>query len=165
MSILVAYFSRSGNTKKVAESIFDALPEDNTLSPIDDVEDLKDFRIIFIGFPVHSHTIPFPVEEFLKKIPMGKKIALFSTHGAFTGSRLSREAIEYAATTVSQAKLLGSFSCRGKVSDQAIELLSRSSEHKGWAEMSSSARSHPDESDLKEAQDFAKWILTLAAQR
>ncbi|MFC2158967.1 flavodoxin family protein [Acidobacteriota bacterium] len=165
MSILVAYFSRSGNTKKVAESIFGALPGEKSLSPIEKIGDLKDFRIIFIGFPVHSHTVPFPVEEFLKKIPRGTKIALFSTHGSFTGSRLSREAIEYAATTVSQAELLGSFSCRGEVSDQAIELLSRSSEHKGWAEMSTSARSHPDEHDLKEAQDFAKWILTLAAQR
>jgi len=40
----------------------------------------------------------------------------------------------------------------------------RSPEHKLWAEMAVSANSHPDESDLADARDFATRILTLAAQ-
>ena len=165
MSLLVAYHTRTGNTKKVAQAIFEALPGENQLAPIEEVGPLDDFKVIFIGFPVHSHSIPLPVEEFLKKIPQGKKIALFSTHGSFTGSRLSREAIEYASTLVAQTRLLGSFSCRGRVSHKAIETFTHSPEHRAWAEMASSARTHPDENDLEQARDFAKWIQVLAAQK
>ena len=62
------------------------------------------------------------------------------------------------------ARVLGTFSCRGRVSPQALETLMRSPEHKLWAEMAVSASSHPDESDLADARDFATRILILAAQ-
>jgi flavodoxin len=164
LKTLVAYESRTGNTKKIAEAIFEAVEGEKSLIPIAEGPDCDEFSLIFIGFPVHSHSIPFRVETFLKNIPAGKKIALFSTHGTLTGSRLSREALEYAATLTSKAQLLGTFSCRGKVSLKALEALGKSPEHAAWTEMAASARSHPDENDLKDAQAFARWILTLYAQ-
>lgn len=94
-----------------------------------------------------------------------KKIAFFSTHGSLTGSRLSREALEHAVTLASKAKVLGTFSWRGKVSMKALEILSKSPEHVAWTDMASSASSHPDQSDLEDAQAFAKWITTLSVQR
>ena len=78
--------------------------------------------------------------------------------------QLSREALEYAVTLASKAQMLGTFACRGKVSLNALEVLSKSPEHAAWTDMAASAQSHPDESDLKDAQDFAQWILTLYAQ-
>jgi hypothetical protein len=59
---------------------------------------------------------------------------------------------------------LGTFTCRGKVSSEALEVLSKSPEHAAWTEMAASARSHPDENDIKDAQAFARWVLTLYAQ-
>jgi hypothetical protein len=131
---------------------------------MDEVQYLDEYELIFIGFPVHSHSVPFKTEEFIKKIPSGKKVALFSTHGSLTGSRLSREALEHASILASSAKILGTFTCRGKVSLQAMEVLSKSPEHKGWVEMAASAQTHPDENDLKDASAFAKWIMTLSFQ-
>lgn len=162
--ILVTYVSWTGNTKQVAEAIFEALVGDKTLKPADETQDLSQYDIIFVGFPVHSHSVPYKIEELLRTIPPGKKIALFCTHGALTGSRLSREALEHATTLASKTKVLGTFSCRGKVSLQAMEVLSKSPEHKAWAEMAASARTHPDENDLKEARSFARWVLTLSLQ-
>jgi len=46
----------------------------------------------------------------------------------------------------------------------ALEILSRSPEHKAWTDMAVSARTHPDERDLEDARSFAKWILTLSIQ-
>lgn len=162
--ILVTYFSLSGNTKKVAEAIYEELDGEKTLKKVDEIQDLGLYDLLFIGFPVHSHSVPFKIEELLKKIPPGKKIALFSTHGSLTGSRLSREALEHATILASKAKILGTFSCRGKVSLQAMEVLSKSPEHKAWTEMAASARTHPDENDLEDARVFTNWIMTLGLQ-
>ena len=161
---LVTYATWTGNTKLVADAIFEALEGDKTIRLSDEVQNLEDHDLIFIGFPVHSHGVPSKIEEMIKKIPSGKKIALFSTHGSLTGSRLSREALEHASILASGARILGTFSCRGKVSLQAMEVLSKSPEHKAWVDMAASARTHPDESDLEDARSFARWIVTLSRQ-
>jgi len=164
-NLLVTYYSLTGNTKKVAEAIFEALPQPKTIKPMSEVQSLDEFDLVFVGFPVQSHSVPYKAEKFLQSIPKGKKIALFSTHGAVTGSRLSREAIEHAVVVSSQAKLISTFSCRGKVSAQALEVLSRSPEHEAWVDMAASASTHPNEHDLADARAFALWVLTLSRQR
>ncbi len=161
--LLVVYYSRTGNTKKVAEAIFETLEGDKTIQPIEEVQAIDAFALVFIGFPVHSHSVPYKVEEFLKKVPGQKKIALFCTHGSLTGGRLSREAIEHATILASKARILGTFSCRGKVSFEALTALSKSPEHAVWTEMAASASTHPDESDLEDARSFARVIRTLSA--
>ncbi len=161
---LVTYFSRTGNTRLVAEAVFSALPGDKTLKPMAEAGDLAPYQLVVAGFPVQTHSVPYPVEIFLKSVPEGKKIALFSTHGSVTGSRLSREALEYASVLVAKARLIGTFSCRGKVSMKALETLMQSPEHEAWADMAASAATHPDESDIEDARAFARWIATLDAQ-
>ncbi len=164
LKTLITYESRTGNTKKIAEAIFDATEGEKSLIPIAEGPNLNEFSLVFIGFPVLSHSVSYKVETFLKSIPAGKKVAFFSTHGTLAGSQLSREALEYAVTLASKAQVMGTFACRGKVSLNALEVLSKSPEHAAWTDMAASARSHPDESDLKDAQDFGQWILTLYAQ-
>ena len=161
---LVTYFSRTGNTQLVAEAIFGALSGDKTIKPMAEAGDLAPYQIIFAGFPVQTHSVPYPAEVFLKSVPEGKKIALFLTHGSVTGSQLAREALEYASVLVAKANLIGTFSCRGKVSIKALEILMQSPEHEAWADMAASAATHPDESDLEDARAFARWIQTLGAQ-
>jgi len=157
---LIAYFSRTGNTKKVAEAIFEELGGDSVLEPIDKVAGVDEYELVFIGFPVQSHSVPYKVEMFLKKFPAGKKIALFSTHGSLPGHRLSREALEHAAVSASQAKLLGTFACRGKISLEALEAIGKSPEHQEWTEMAASAATHPNDIDLAEAKIFARQMKT-----
>ena len=161
---LVTYFSRTGNTKLVAEAIFGALAGDKTIKPMAEAGDLAPYQLIFAGFPVQTHSVPYSAEVLLKTIPEGKKVALFSTHGSVTGSRLSREALEYASVLVGRTQLLGTFSCRGKVSVKALEVLMQSPEHEAWADMAASAATHPDQSDLDDARAFARWIATLSSQ-
>ena len=161
---LVTYFSQTGNTKKIAEAIFDNLEDEKAIQPIDEAQQLDEFNLIFIGFPVHSHGVPLKIQNFIKNIPTNKKIAFFSTHGSLTGSRLSREALEHAVILASKAKVLGTFSCRGKVSLNTLEVFKKSPEHEAWAEMAVSAASHPDKRDLEEAKSFSKWIRILSRQ-
>jgi len=163
---LVAYYSLTGNTKLVAEAIWESLEGEKSLKSLKDItsEELPEFTLLLVGFPVHSHSTPYAVEDFLKKIPRGTKTALFSSHGSLTGSQLSREALEYASVLAAGTKVLGTFSCRGKVSPRALETLKKSPEHQLWIEMAATANTHPDESDLEDARTFAHQIQTLSQQ-
>src|SRR4030042_6033510 len=127
-NILVAYFSRTGNTQKIAEAIFGVLPPPKEIKPIPEVKDLNSAKLVFIGFPCHPPRVPYPVEQFLRQVPDKAKIALFSTHGSLTGGALSREAIHYATVVASQAVGMGAFSCRGQGSSQAMAVLGKSPE-------------------------------------
>jgi flavodoxin I len=161
---LVAYFSRTGNTQLIAETIHDALPEPKEIQRLTEDLDLEPCGLLFVGFPVETHSVPYKVEAFLRRIPARKKIALFCTHGSLTGSTLAREAVQYAQLCAGQAVVVGTFSCRGKVSIQALEVLKKSPEHAAWADMAVSASTHPDASDREDARAFVKWVLTLGSQ-
>ena len=91
MKTLVTYFSKTGNTRKVAEAIYQALDEgDKEIKPMQEVNSVSDYSLIFCGFPVHSHSVPVPAQNFLKKIPPESKAALFSTHGSTTKGQMPR---------------------------------------------------------------------------
>lgn len=162
--ILITYFTQTGNTKQIAEAIHSSMEEETEIMPVNEVDDMDAYDLIFIGFPVQTHSIPYSVKTLIESVPEGKTIAFFSTHGALTGSRLAREALEYATTLASGKKIIGTFSCRGKVSFQALEVLSQSPEHQAWVEMARSARTHPDAHDIAEAKSFAGWVMTLYHQ-
>lgn len=162
---LVAYFSRTGNTKKVAETVYGELAGDRTITTIDKAEALDAYDLIFVGFPVQSHSVPFPVETFLKSLPKGKRIALFCTHGAFPHHPIALEALEYAAILSGHCRLLGTFHCRGKLSLQALDALAKSPEHREWSEMAPSAASHPDAHDLAEAAVFARHMKARSSEK
>ncbi|MGB9892823.1 MAG: flavodoxin [Candidatus Saccharicenans sp.] len=164
MRILVTYYSLTGNTRMVAEAIYEALSEPKEIKSLAEVQTVEDYDLIFIGFPVQTHSVPYRVEEFLRNLPAGKKVALFMTHGSISGTRISRQAMEQALILAGNSRILGTFSCRGKVSSQAMEVLGKSPEHELWAEMAVTARNHPDQHDLEDAKTFARWIVSLAHQ-
>lgn len=163
MKILITYYSKTGNTKTVAEAMYEVLEkEDAHLMSVKEVEDIGQYSLVFCGFPVHAHSVPVPVHALLKKIVPGQKLALFSTHGSRTDGRMPKEAIEHAIGLAKNAELLGSFTCRGKVEDVVLDDLMGKTEHRAWAMEAASAQGHPDRSDLEDAQVFARGILKKA---
>jgi flavodoxin len=160
---LITYFSQTGNTKAIAEAIFEALEGEKDIKPMEESLSLDAYGLVFIGFPVQSHSVPYKADTFLRRVPAGKRIALFCTHGSLPGHRLSREALEYALVCAAKAKLLGTFACRGRLSMKALEFLSKSPEHQEWTDMAASAATHPDDTDLAEAKAFARKIWTTHA--
>ena len=159
MKVLVAYYTKTGNTKQVAEAIYDALGKDEKeLQPISDSLDPIGYPLIYCGFPVHAHSVPVPAQTFLKRIPQDAKLALFSTHGSLKGGQLPQQAIQHALGLAKHAKVLGTFTCRGKVEDAILEQLMNRPEHKSWALEAQSAQSHPDLADLEDAKRFARGI-------
>lgn len=104
--VLVAYFSYSGTTKNIANAIsektggdlFEIAPQDgysnvymesnseirNNERPAltDTVENMEEYDIVFVGYPVWWHATPAPINTFLESYDFtGKLIIPFCTSG------------------------------------------------------------------------------------
>jgi flavodoxin len=163
MKALVTYFSKTGNTEKVAHAVYEGIAfVEKEILPMQKVKDIKKYELIFVGFPVHAHSVPGPVEKFVRGIPAGKRVAFFATHGSLRGGPFAITAFHYAISLATQKKVLGTFGCRGKVSAGVIEKLLKSPQDKYWALEAQSAGHHPDESDLHDAARWARWMVMKA---
>jgi flavodoxin len=87
MKALAVYFSRFGNTKKVAEAIAEVLAgaEDARAVPIDGLtaDALQEADLVVIGSPTHYQNLPKEVRAALDTLPRrvlrGKRVAAFDT--------------------------------------------------------------------------------------
>ncbi|MCG6881622.1 MAG: flavodoxin family protein [Deltaproteobacteria bacterium] len=163
MKVLVAYYSDTGNTKKVAEAIYDAISEsEKEISLATEASDLSDYDLIFCGFPVQSMGLPGKMESFVKTLPEGKKVAFFATHGSLRGGELAITAFYSALGLAKNLNVMGTFGCRGAVKPNIIEAFLKKVEFRGWALEAQSAAGHPDEADLDDAKAFAEAMMTKA---
>ncbi len=159
MKVLVTYYSQTGNTEKLARSIYEAIHVEKELHPIQEVNSVEGFDVIFVGFPVHAHSVPAKALPFFKNLPEGQNIALFCTHGSLRGGQLPKQALEHAIGISTRAKILGTFGVRGKVDVTLIEALINQAEHRAWSEEAQGACGHPNESDLADGKTFARETL------
>ena len=163
MKVLVAYYSDTGNTQKVADAIYDAVGEsEKEICLAKEASNLSDYDLIFCGFPVQSMGLPAKMVDFVKGIPEGKKVAFFATHGSLRGGELAVTAFFAALSLSKNLKVMGTFGCRGVVKQAIIDALLKKAEHRGWALEAQSAMGHPDEADLEDAKAFAKTMVTKA---
>ncbi len=161
MKALVTYYSDTGNTKKLAEGIYEGIKEaKKEIIPLADVDAVDEYDVVFVGFPVQAHSMPAKVKTFIKGLPEGTRIAYFATHGSMRGGELAIAAFYEATQLASHLIILGTFGCRGKVKDSIIEAMMKKVEHKPWAQEAQSAAGHPDQADLDDAAEFADAMLT-----
>ena len=160
MKILVAYYSQTGNTRKVAEAIFTGIRHTSkTLLPIEQVEGAGAYDLLFCGFPVQHHCVPPSMNRFLKSIPSGKNLAIFATHGSLRGGEKAISAFYEALSLTKGQTILGTFGCRGQVKFQLLDEWMESPQHQSWAREAQSANGHPDAADLDDARLFSEAML------
>jgi len=163
MNVLVAFYSLTGNTRKVAEAIFAGVRHSQKiLLPIDQVDDPGKYDLIFCGFPVQHHSLPAKMTHFLQKIPPGKKLALFATHGSLRGGEKAISAFYTAISLTSGRTMLGTFGCRGQVQFQQLDEWMEKPQERAWAMEAQSANGHPDAADLEDATAFGHLMLHAA---
>ncbi len=167
MKYLVTYWSQTGNTKKVAEAVFEELPGEKTLKPIDDVENLEGFDLTFIGFPVMQFGLPPEVKKFAAAHAEGKKIAVFITHAMLTNSddqqqqvMLAKE-LEMCMAAFSKSHVVDIFHCQGELSEKmANELIASNIPMlAAFAAMRPLTIGHPNQNELSIARKFAKSVI------
>ncbi len=137
MKIKIIYHSRTGNTKKVAEAISEAInviaepiPEKGLDEPVD---------LLFIGNGIYMGKADMTIENFIKTLnrDMVKNAAVFGTFGGQNKAiEMMKELLEKQGIHVMDE----SFGCRGKA----------------WLVLN---RQHPDLQDLNNAKEFAKFVI------
>ncbi len=114
--VLVAYLSQTGNTKKVAEAIYGAVPGPKEIKPIKEVSTLDGYDLAFLGFPIHKLGPDDQEKAYLKKLVNGKKIALFITHMAPEDAPELKGWLQKFNEAAAGANILGMFDCQGEAS-------------------------------------------------
>jgi flavodoxin len=71
--ILVLYWSKGGNTRKVAETIHKTVKRHGISSEITEIEadleiDVFSYELVFVGAPVYFNLAPHPVMKFLQRL-------------------------------------------------------------------------------------------------
>ncbi|MCH5203942.1 MAG: flavodoxin [Oscillospiraceae bacterium] len=135
MKIAVRYYSKGGNTKKLAEAIGEAVGEKAQTT---DVKLKEDVDILFLGSSVYAAGIDKSVKEFIKGIDVKVgKVVNFSTAAILksTYKQVSKLLLEKGIAIDERE-----FACRGSFAMM----------HKG----------KPDAEDCKAAADFAKKMIS-----
>ncbi|MBQ7529031.1 flavodoxin [bacterium] len=146
---LIIYFSYSGNTKKMAESIQQKLPDsdiyelktvqtypasyrdcvdqakkeqENEIYPeLKEYPDVSSYETIFIGAPNWWGDYPMPVYGFIKKVDLSKKTVIpFCTHGGSGGEVMFKNLLQATGST-EQVQGLAIFDKNLDTMDKAVE--------------------------------------------
>ena len=158
MKALVVYSSQSGNTKKLAQAVYESLPGSIEIHAVAEAPDPAGYDFIALGFWLQGGKPDIKSAEYLAKI--GKKsLFLFATHGAAPGSDHALRAMEHAKSLAAEAHILGTYSCQGEVNPKVLEKARSKPEPPGWIADAPNASGHPDEADIGVLQRQISEIL------
>ena len=157
----IIYSSKTGNTKKLAETLQNILPKDNCqyYCPVEKAPKVLS-NLLYIGFWTDKGTADTQTIEFLKQLK-NKKIFLFGTAGYGGSQNYFEEIINNVKKNIDSSNtLIGTFMCQGKMP------LSVKERYKKMQEQNNSslkiddlianfdrALSHPDAADLKKLEE------------
>ncbi|MCD8189835.1 MAG: flavodoxin family protein [Clostridiales bacterium] len=171
MEFLVLYSSRTGNTEKVAEAIFDTLPgRSKLIEPVEDYDGTENPGLVFLGFPVNRGSCPMDVADALEKLE-GRRLALFATCGM--GDEAYQQRIRHNIDVWMPDDYidLGFFCCQGAIAPAFLKELREqgASVSPQMAEAMEAQQKnsigHPDAADLDRARQFAKEVLGRAGRK
>jgi len=181
LRVLVAYYSETGNTEKVAKAIYEeSLKEDEAcLKQLKDIsaDTLNDYDLVFLGSACHSSDLAAPVKRLMKELPASPKFKLagFFTHSVWTPEQneLGRDYFDkWAARCIDSFEntceekhigFKGYYNCQGSPSPQIegfiCSAITRSDQE--WEEYIQEARKHPVKGDLDGARSFARKVISM----
>ena len=180
MKILVTYFSKTSNTKMIAEAIHEITSQNND-STLKDFKNLKakelsDYDLVFLGSACHHSNLAPPVLKFINKIPMlpTLKLAGFITHSTYPPEDSERHAELFerwagkCKKTFEQLKnekkidYKGYYRCMGKPSKPIETFVHKKiiTNDDEWGEYLLEVGKHPNETDIENAKKFAEEILS-----
>lgn len=134
MNIAVRYYSKTGNTKKLADAIAEELNVEafDLTKPVD-----SDTEILFLGSSVYAAGVADEVKDFISTLNKDINVVVNFSTAAFLESTYNqvKKLLEERNIPISEEE----FHCRGK--------------------FTMIHRDHPNEEDLKNAKLFAKEVV------
>jgi len=170
MKILVAYFSQTGNTEKIAKMFLEEASRSHeaVMKKIDEVDvgGLGAYDLVFLGGPIHGGGLAAPLKGMLDQLPASPPYALaaFITHAAEAYLRENFEkGIAYIEGIARDKgiRYQGCFDCTGKLDPAIWPLVQKMQKlsDNDWEELMARVSPHPDAEDEKNARAFARKVL------
>lgn len=156
MKSLVVYSSRTGNTRKVANAVFDSLPGEKEIFPVEQAPPANGYDFVAIGFWVDKGRPDDQAAAYMKTV-QDTPVGLFGTLGAKPDSPHARDCIRRAGDLVTGSRVAGTFLCQGRIAPAVVEMMIKTASHvhpmtpERMANIKA-AESHPDDADLEKAQ-------------
>ena len=180
MKVLVAYYSETGNTEKIARAIYEEVSKEHEahLKKINEVtaKALNNYNLVFLGSACHSADLAAPVKRILEAVPKSPmfKLAGFFTHSTFSPDDMFPRAGELfnrwagkcivSFENVSKEKQIdfkGYYNCQGAPTPPIEEFIKREVlTADEWEEYIEETRKHPNSEDLQKAKEFAREVLS-----
>lgn len=163
MEILLVYSSKTGNTRKVAEAIGEALQIPPV--PVEDNPSPEGYDLILAGYWVDRGTADAKMKKYLGNLSK-KRVALFATLGAEPESAHAKQCLENGAQLLGEGcEVVGRFICQGKVAEEMVmqmkKMFPEGHPHAMTPERLKrieKAASHPDAVDLDAAKAYFKQL-------
>ncbi len=152
MKAMVVYSSLTGNTKKIAQSIWGVMPEGTEIYAVENAPSPAGYDFIAMGFWVDKGTADSKAQEYMTGIKK-KKVGMFATLGAEPGSRHARDVLERGRELLADNEIVAEFICQGKIDPKLIQVMAKvhpmTPERKKRHE---EAAKHPNEEDCENAR-------------
>lgn len=164
MKFLIAYSSRTGNTKKIAEALAKAAPKGSLLAKVEDKPNTEEYDVIFAGYWLDRGGPDSNAKEFLQSLK-GKRIVLFETMGASPNSEHALTAFANAGASLSDDNsVIGAIAFQGAVDSALIEMMKKmpagSPHHSAQMKATTKeAAKHPNQEDLDRATTYMKEFV------
>lgn len=164
MKTLIAYSSKTGNTRKVGEAVLKAFPQ-GEIKDISEVDDIHNYDLVVVGTWIDKGTADTKALKFIETIE-DKKVAYFFTLGAYPSSKHAEDCIGAIDKVFTEKgnEILGRFHCQGAIDPKLTAWMSTlPAEHphspnperlKRWED----ASKHPNEEDLQSAYRVFKEV-------
>ena len=149
MKTLVVYSSQTGNTKKLAETVCESLPNGTLMCSVDEAPNPDDYDLVALGFWLQAGQPDPKSAGYLEKLKGHQNVFLFATHGANPNSEHAKNAMARAQSLAENATVTGTFSCFGEVNPKVLAKVKAKPQPPVWIDDSAHAVGHPDQRDLQ----------------
>ena len=168
LKILVTYYSKTGNTERVAQSIMDGLKGENAeIKPIKDVDPsiLKDYDLVCLGSGIYASRVDKSLSDLISSADeLPKKFAFFCTHASLDmyqdGFKIIKRKI-----AKSNSVIVDIFDCMGDnigVPESTRKAMLENlppNKRKEAEEHQKRLKGHPSKEDFENAKEFALSLI------
>jgi flavodoxin I len=148
MNVLITYSSQTGNTRRLAEVVYDHLKAEKKMVGIEDAPSPEGYDLVVVGFWLMAGKPDPNASKYLSNCSSSTRLFLLATHGAASDSDHVKNAFSHAAGLTDNAQVVGVFSCQGEVNPQVLEKVRQKEEPPVWLSDANGAVGHPNETDL-----------------
>lgn len=166
MKVLVTYSSLTGNTKKLAEGIYEEIEATTKdIMPINEVTDIEPYDLILVGYWVDKGGPNSEAAKFLETIK-GKAVGLFATLGYWPDTEHAWNSLVNGENLVKENnKVIGKYICQGALSEKIIAMFEKMPKDNPHAITEEKrrryeiAKQHPSKADILKAAELFKERL------